>query len=88
MPTKSESWREAEIAVSNNDMQPKRIANLGVVIVAVHFVVNLVQAAAHMRLHIDMNLWQNVYITLVILLLPLASGPPTPLALSFSAKSV
>ena len=55
-------------------MQPKRIANLGVVIVAVHFVVNLVHGAAHMRLHIDMNLWQSVYIMLVIFLLPLVSG--------------
>ena len=43
-------------------------------IVAFHFVVTVVHSAAHSRLHIDMNLWQNVYITLVIVVLPLLSA--------------
>ena len=55
-------------------MELKRIANLGVIIVALHFIVTVVHAAAHMRLRIDMNLWQTVYITVVIVVLPLVSG--------------
>ena len=41
---------------------------------AFHFIVTVVHSAAHMRLHIDMNLWQTVYIMLVIVVLPLVSG--------------
>jgi lipopolysaccharide export LptBFGC system permease protein LptF len=44
------------------------------VTVAFHFVVTVAHAAAHMRLHIDMNLWQNAYIMLVIVVLPLLSA--------------
>ena len=43
-------------------------------IVAFHFIVSLVHAAAHTNLHIDMNPWQTVYILLVITALPLVSG--------------
>jgi hypothetical protein len=50
------------------------LERMGVMIVVVHFLVNVVHAAAHMRLHIDMNLWQTVYILVVIIVLPLASG--------------
>ena len=55
-------------------MEPKRIANLGVMMVAFHFIVVVVHSVAHMRLHIDMNLWQSVYIMLVIVVLPVVSG--------------
>src|SRR5882672_149958 len=50
------------------------LLRLGVLIVAIHFLVSLVHGMAHSRLHIDMNLWQSVYILLVITLLPLISG--------------
>jgi CHASE2 domain-containing sensor protein len=46
----------------------------GVMIVALHFVVVVVHSAAHMSLHIDMNVWQSVYIFLVIVALPLLAG--------------
>jgi hypothetical protein len=55
-------------------MEPKRIAKLGVMIVAFHFSVVVVHSVAHMRLHIDMNVWQSVYIMLVIVVLPVVSG--------------
>jgi len=50
------------------------LQRLGVLIVAIHFLVSLVHGMAHSRLRIDMNLWQSVYILLVITLLPLISG--------------
>ena len=46
----------------------------GLSIVAFHFLISLVHGVAHSRLQIDMNLWQSVYILLVITLLPLVSG--------------
>ena len=55
-------------------MEPKRIANLGVMIVSFHFVVVVVHSVAHTRLHIDMNVWQSVYIIVVIVVLPVVSG--------------
>jgi hypothetical protein len=60
------------------ETQPKTplrlVARAGIVIVALHFLVNIAHAAAHVNLHIDMNAWQSVYILLVILLLPLVSA--------------
>jgi hypothetical protein len=50
------------------------VQRLSVLIVAFHFLVSLVHGMAHSRLHIEMNLWQSVYILLVITLLPLISG--------------
>lgn len=50
------------------------LEGVGVMIVALHFVVTVVHSAAHMSLHIDMNLWQTVYIFLVIVALPLLAG--------------
>ena len=47
---------------------------LGVIIVALHFVVVVVHAAAHLNLHVDMNLWQSVYIFVVIVALPLLAA--------------
>jgi len=46
----------------------------GVIIVALHFLILIVHSAAHINLHIEMNLWQSVYIILVIVVLPLVSG--------------
>jgi len=50
------------------------LQRFGVLVVAFHFVISLVHGVAHSRLHIDMNLWQTVYILLVITLLPLISA--------------
>jgi hypothetical protein len=50
------------------------LQRFGVIIVALHFLIGLVHGVAHSRLHIDMNLWQTLYILLVITLLPLLSG--------------
>ena len=50
------------------------LQRLGVFVVAFHFLISLAHGVAHSRLHIDMNLWQNVYILLVITLLPLISA--------------
>jgi hypothetical protein len=50
------------------------LERFGVIMVALHFVVVVVHSAAHISLHIDMNLWQSVYIFLVIVALPLLAG--------------
>jgi hypothetical protein len=47
---------------------------LGVIVIAIHFLVSVVHGMAHSRLHIEMNLWQSLYILVVITLLPLISG--------------
>ena len=47
---------------------------VGVIIVACHFLVSLVHGAAHSNLHIDMAAWQNVYILVLITIVPLLSG--------------
>ena len=44
------------------------------IIIALHFLVSLVHGAAHSSLHIDMDLWQTVYIFVVIMIAPLLSG--------------
>jgi hypothetical protein len=46
----------------------------GVIIIALHLLVSLVHGAAHSSLHIDMALWQTVYILVVITIVPLGSG--------------
>ena len=51
-----------------------KLANLGVTIVALHFIVSAVHGAAHLNLHIDLNTWQTVYVFVVITALPLVSG--------------
>lgn len=50
------------------------LGRLGVIIVGLHFVVVVVHSGAHINLHIDMNLWQSVYIFLMIVALPLLAG--------------
>ncbi len=60
------------------ETQPKillrPVERAGIIIVALHFLVNIAHAVAHVNLHIDMNTWQSVYILLVIVLLPLVSA--------------
>ena len=51
-----------------------KLANLGVTIVALHFIVSAVHGAAHLNLHIDLNTWQTVYVFVVITGLPLVSA--------------
>lgn len=55
-------------------IESNRIASLGVIIVMLHFIVSVVHGAAHLNLHIDLNLWQTVYVLVVITALPLVSG--------------
>src|SRR5881396_1238937 len=62
-------WQAGAITKTHDSVQ-----RLSVLIVAFHFLVSLVHGMAHSRLHIEMNLWQSVYILLVITLLPLISG--------------
>jgi hypothetical protein len=51
-----------------------RYYRFGVAVVALHFLVVIPHSIAHTMMHIDMNLWQNIYIGLVILIGPLVSG--------------
>ena len=53
---------------------PHSLARASVIIVALHFLILILHSAAHINLHIEMNLWQSVYIILVIVVLPLVSG--------------
>jgi hypothetical protein len=50
------------------------LQRFGGFIVAFHFLISLAHGVAHSRLHIELNLWQTVYVLLVITLLPLISG--------------
>jgi hypothetical protein len=50
------------------------LERFGVTIVVLHFVVSLIHGLAHSSMHIDMKLWQNVYILTVITALPWVSG--------------
>src|SRR6266550_2017649 len=50
------------------------LQRFGVFVVSFHFLIGLAHGVAHSRLHIEMNLWQTLYILLVITLLPLISG--------------
>jgi hypothetical protein len=52
----------------------KRIHVLGIAIVILHALFNIPHGMAHSNLHIEMNLWQNVYILVVIVLLPLLAA--------------
>jgi hypothetical protein len=46
----------------------------GVTIVTLHFVVSLVHGFAHNSLHVEMKLWENIYILTIITALPLVAG--------------
>lgn len=50
------------------------LTSLGVILVALHFILSTVHGAAHLDLHIDLNTWQTVYVLVVITALPLVSG--------------
>ena len=52
----------------------KRIHLLGIAIVVLHALIVIPHGMAHSNLHIDMNRWQNVYILVVINLLPLLAA--------------
>lgn len=52
----------------------KRIHILGIAIVILHALITIPHGMAHSNLHIQMNLWQNIYILLVINLLPLLAA--------------
>ena len=56
------------------DLSLKRIHVLGIAIVILHALFNIPHGMAHSNLHIEMNLWQNVYILVVIILLPLVAA--------------
>ncbi|HKP46042.1 MAG TPA: hypothetical protein VJT50_05530 [Pyrinomonadaceae bacterium] len=47
---------------------------ISIAIVVIHAALNLAHGAAHKNLNIPMNSWQNVYILVVIVLLPLVAG--------------
>jgi hypothetical protein len=51
-----------------------RLANLGVILVVLHFIISAVHGTAHSNLHIDLNTWQKVYVLVVITAVPLVSG--------------
>jgi len=55
-------------------IESKRLASLGVILVALHFVVSVVHGAAHLDLHIGLKNWQTVYVLVIISALPLVSG--------------
>jgi hypothetical protein len=50
------------------------LRRIGIAIIALHVMVVAAHSAAHMSFHILMNGWQNAYILLVIVLLPLVAG--------------
>ena len=54
--------------------ESRQLERVGIAIVALHAIVLVAHSAAHMSLHIDVNLWQNAYILLVIIVLPLVSA--------------
>ncbi len=55
-------------------MERASLAKLGVIVVALHFLISIVHGAAHVNLHIDLAAWQQVYVLVVITLLPLVSA--------------
>ena len=50
------------------------LRRLSIAVVAIHAMVTVAHSAAHMSLKILMNGWQNVYILVVIVLLPVVAG--------------
>jgi len=52
----------------------KSIRALAIAVVLLHLAVSIPHGMAHSELHIPMQLWQNVYIWLVITLLPLVAA--------------
>ena len=52
----------------------KSLRILAILIVLLHLVVSFPHGMAHSELHIEMQLWQNLYIWLIITLLPLVAA--------------
>lgn len=52
----------------------RSIRILAIAIVLLHLAISMPHGMAHSNLHIQMKLWQNVYIWIVITLLPLVSA--------------
>jgi hypothetical protein len=52
----------------------KSLNKLAIAIVLLHLVVSVPHGMAHSELHIQMQLWQNVYIWLIITILPLVAA--------------
>src|SRR5215212_9286485 len=52
----------------------ERIRALGIAIVVLHALITIPHGIAHSNLNIQMNRWQNVYILVVINLLPLVAA--------------
>ena len=50
------------------------LRRLSIAIIALHAMVGVAHSAAHVRLNILMNSWQNAYIFVVIILLPLVAA--------------
>jgi len=46
----------------------------GILVVVLHILVQVPHAVAHTRLHIDVSRWQNLYILIVINLLPIIAA--------------
>jgi hypothetical protein len=57
--------------MSKRHKQLRRFAKF---VIAIHFLVSLVHGAAHSHLHLEMKLWENIYILIVITILPIVSG--------------
>jgi uncharacterized membrane protein YtjA (UPF0391 family) len=53
---------------------PDSLRRLSIALIALHAIVTVAHSAAHMNLNILMSGWQNVYIFVVIVLLPLVAG--------------
>ncbi len=47
---------------------------MGIAVVVVHALIVVPHGIAHSTMHIDMNVWQNIYILIVINLLPLLAA--------------
>ncbi|MEK6337693.1 MAG: hypothetical protein AABM67_22460 [Acidobacteriota bacterium] len=50
------------------------LAKVAVILVALHLIVSIVHGAGHVNLHIDLAAWQQVYVLVVITLLPLVAA--------------
>jgi hypothetical protein len=52
----------------------KLLYKLAITLVLLHLVVSVPHGMAHSELHIEMQLWQNVYIWLIITILPIVAA--------------
>ncbi len=52
----------------------RKLKLIAVAFIIAHFIIGTIHAAAHVAIGINMSLWQNLYILIIIWALPLASG--------------